>query len=106
MPSKDLNWNRIYNWSKQMSSDRYMDTVKKSLLIKSRTTVEAVNDQKLNNINVAAYLKKTSNEDEMLSQFTNAFYKKFKKIFLMQTQMKASNFIPTSEITERKKLFS
>jgi hypothetical protein len=91
-----------------MSSDRYMDTVKKSLLIKSidRTPIESVNDQKTNNINVAAYLQKTQNEDEMLSQLTNAFYKKFKKIFLIQTQMKTSNFIPTSEVVERKKIFN
>ncbi|HXT84902.1 MAG TPA: hypothetical protein VN704_11340 [Verrucomicrobiae bacterium] len=91
-----------------MSSDRYMDTVKKSLLIKSidRTSIDSVNDQKINNINITAYLQKTQNEDEMLSQFTNAFYKKFKKIFLMQTQMKASNFIPTSEVVERKKIFN
>ena len=91
-----------------MSSDRYMDTVKKSLLIKSidRTSIDSVNDQKINNINIIAYLHKTQNEDEMLSQFTNAFYKKFKKIFLMQTQMKASNFIPTSEVVERKKIFN
>ena len=91
-----------------MSSDSYMDTVKKSLLIKSidRAPLEVFNNQKLNNINVAAYLQKTQNEDEMLSQFTNAFYKKFKKIFLMQTQMKTSNFIPTAEVVERKKLFN
>ena len=91
-----------------MSSDRYMDTVKKSLLIKSidRSSVEVVNNKKLNNINVSAYLQKTQTEDEMLSKFTNAFYKKFKKIFLMQTQMKTSNFIPTSEVIERKKIFN
>jgi len=109
MPSKDLNWNRIYNWSKQMSSDCYMNTVKKNLLIKSidKTFVDAVNDQKkINNINIAAYLQKTQNEDEMLSKFTNAFYKKFKKIFLMQTKMKTSHFIPTSEVNERKKIFN
>lgn len=92
-----------------MSSDCYMNTVKKNLLIKSidKTFVDVVNDQKkINNINIAAYLQKTQNEDEMLSKFTNAFYKKFKKIFLMQTQMKTSHFIPTSEVNERKKIFN
>jgi len=91
-----------------MSSDRYMDTIKKNSLIKfiDKAPLEVFNNQKLNNINVAAYLQKMQNEDEILSKFTNAFYKKFKKIFLMQTQMKASNFIPTSEVVERKNLFN
>jgi hypothetical protein len=90
-----------------MSSDRYMNTVKESL-IKSidKKPLEVMNNQKLNNINVSAYLQKTQNEDEMLAHFTNAFYKKFKKIFLMQTQIKSSNFIPVSEIAERKNLFN
>ena len=68
--------------------------------------VELDNNQKLNNINVAAYLNKTQNEDEMLANFTNAFYKKIKKIFLLQTQIKSANFIPTTEINERQKLFN
>jgi len=58
------------------------------------------------NVNIADYLHKMQNEDHHFGNFTNAIYQKFKKIFLIQLQIKPTNFMPTSEINERQKLFS
>jgi hypothetical protein len=110
MPSKDINLNRLFNLSKQISSERYMAEFKKSVIksnvIYNKLQAEFYNDQKFDNKNIAFYLHKMQKENEILSKFTNVFYKKFKYIFLMQTKIKPAKFIPISEIAERKKLFS
>lgn len=124
MPSKDFNWNRIFNWSKQSSTDRFMYDFKKSLIksplldkeqkcinINSENSNKAQciqnDDMNLNqNSNLSDYFNKMKSKDHDLSKFSNAMYQKFKKVFLIQTQIKSSNFIPTPEINERQKLFN
>jgi hypothetical protein len=56
------------------------------------------------NSNLLNYLNKMHYKDQNLSKFSNAMYQKFKKVFLIQTQIKSSNFKPTPEINGRVKL--
>jgi hypothetical protein len=58
------------------------------------------------NVNIADYLYKMQNDDYNMGKFTNAIYQKFKKVFLIQLQIKSTNFMPTPEINERQKLFN
>jgi hypothetical protein len=58
------------------------------------------------NKSISDYLNKVHNSDDNLSKFSNTMYQKFKKVFLLQLQIKPSIFIPTPEINERHKLFS
>jgi len=132
MPSKDFNWHRLFNWSKQVSTDRYMYAFKKGLIkvenfdktinttVKQKMSLDlnlkekallpldSQNDDfNLNqNKSISDYLNKVHNSDDNLSKFSNTMYQKFKKVFLLQLQIKPSIFIPTPEINERHKLFS
>ena len=135
MPSKDFNWNRVFNWSKQTSTDRYMFALKKGLMqpelldkpqeinIESKLDLASNiiykdkallpykdlqnNDININqNVNIADYLYKMQNDDYNMGKFSNAIYQKFKKVFLIQLQMKSTNFMPTPEMNERQKLFN
>jgi hypothetical protein len=58
------------------------------------------------NVSIADYLHKMQNDDYNTGKFTNAIYQKFKKVFLIQLQIKPTNFMPTPEINERQKLFN
>jgi len=58
------------------------------------------------NVSIADYLHKIHNDDYNMGKFTNAIYQKFKKVFLIQLQIKSTNFMPTPEINERQKLFN
>ena len=126
MPSKDFNWNRLFNWSKHTSTDRYMFALKKGLVKNEFLSAEqkqladvnfnenilssqSLKNEDINlnaNLNLSDYLSRMQYEDQNLSKFSNALYQKFKKIFLMQTRIRARNFIPTPEIAERHKLFN
>lgn len=65
------------------------------------------NDININqNVNIADYLYKMQNDDYNMGKFSNAIYQKFKKVFLIQLQMKSKNFMPTPEMNERQKLFN
>ena len=127
--SKDLNWNRLFYWSKQGSTDRYMSAIKNSLAKTESLSEEqkflgnsenvdlyvndkvilsqSIKNEEINlkaNLKLAYYLNRTQYENQNLSKFTNALYQKFKKVFLLQIHIKSHNFLPTSEITERHKL--
>jgi hypothetical protein len=103
MPQKDVDWARVFKWSRQTSMNNYMFSIKKTL-IKSPYTNNNINDDI--NQNIFDNLHKMHNDDFKSSHFTNSIYKKFKKIFLIQLHMKSHNFIPVSEITQRHKLFN
>lgn len=130
MPSKDFNWHRLFNWSKQSSTDRYVYALKKGLIkseifeqnpdnlisevklsldlnIKEKELLplNSLNNESHVNVNITDYLNRATNDNYNLSKFSNAFYQKFKKVFLIQSQIKPSVFIPTPEIAERQKLF-
>jgi len=125
----------VFNWSKQTSTDRYMFALKKGLMqtelldkpqeINMDTKLDLTsnitykekallpykdlqnNDININqNANIADYLHKMQNDDYNMGKLSNAIYQKFKKVFLIQLQIKSTNFMPTPEMNERQKLFN
>ena len=116
MPAKDLNWNRVFNWSKKISTDRYMYDFKKGIIKsqfmdtdKASLLSQNIKNDDLNlntNSNLSDYLNRMHYKDQNLSKFSNALYQKFKKVFLIQLQIKSANFKPTPEINERHKLLN
>jgi len=84
----------------------------KSLILQEKFVFPNKNendDLNLNsNLNLSDYLFKYQNKDynSNLSKFTNIFFNKFKKVFLINLKIKNYNFIPTSEINERQKLIN
>jgi len=58
------------------------------------------------NLKLSDYLLEAQNADykNNLSKFTNAFYKKFKKVFLIHMDLRSRQFIPTSDINARQNL--
>jgi hypothetical protein len=84
----------------------------KSLILKEKITFfNNINNDDINlntKLKLSDYLLKLQNEDynSNLSKFTNSFYNKFKKVFLINLKIKTSSFIPTSEINERQRLIN
>ena len=121
MPLKDFNWNRIFNWSKQVSKGRYMsvshkNSIKSQFWSEDQQQLQKIDNNLLSpqnddlNLNIKSknllnYLNKSQYENQNLGKFSNAMYQKFKKVFLMQLRIKPSNFIPTTEMNGRQKLF-
>src|SRR4051794_28686031 len=114
----------MFNWSKQISMDRYMFDFKKALMKtemldkpqeinidakldlasnitfneKSLLPYKDLQNDDINinqNVNIANYLYKMQNDDYNMGKFTNAMYQKFKKVFLIQLQIKSKIFLPT-----------
>ena len=93
--------------------DRYIQELNKSFLKQALLSEQlrshgAENDDlnlKMNSA-VSDYLNNIRYDHKNLTNFSNALYLKFKKIFLMQLHVKKYNFIPTPEINERQKLLN
>jgi len=80
-----------------------------NIALKEKALLSYSNNDDINlykNINIADYLHKMQNDEHNFGNFTNAMYQKFKKVFLIQMQIKPTNFMPTSEMNERLKLFN
>jgi hypothetical protein len=86
----------------------------KSLILKEKIVFSNnINNDDINlntKLKLSDYYLKLQNEDynnnNNLSKFTNYFYNKFKKVFLINLKIKVSSFIPKSEINERQKLIN
>jgi hypothetical protein len=109
---KDLMQTELLDKPQEINMDTKLDltsniTYKEKALLPYKDLQN--NDININqNANIADYLHKMQNDDynNNMGKLSNAIYQKFKKVFLIQLQVKSTNFMPTSEMNERQKLFN